>query len=138
LNQSKGEKNMTTTIDQTKKDRLRHAAEVLTWAADGKPFEYVNPAGVVFQSVGDPEHWIRAVISFGGTYRLKPAKTRRPFTEKEARRLVGCVIVGHGDYGVYIATRDPGADWREGLAKDGARYHLPGDPDNLKPCWVEE
>jgi hypothetical protein len=124
------------TMDATTKERMKHAAEVLQWAADGKEFEYITCLGKTAPPALLPQTWLGNIMS-GGKYRLKPAKTRRPFTEQEARRLVGCVLV-EPNCPPWVNTSAMLPSTRQTAVEHEWHYHLPGDPDNLKPCWVEE
>jgi hypothetical protein len=121
------------TMDATTKERMKHAAEVLTWAADGKEFVFENGT----PPNNNPETWILCVFA-GRKYRLKPAKTRRPLTEQESQALLGGVVVNGDGLLPALVTVQWGAESLAHAAKNGWHYHFPGDPDNLKPCWVEE
>ena len=123
-------------MDATTKERLEHAIEVLEWKRDGKEFGSVV-GGELFQPVNDSQGLVDHVMRAGGKYRLKPAKTRRPFTEQEARRLVGCVLVDSMGSRSVIPGEPSGATLGTAVLHQW-HYHPPGDPDNLKPCWVEE
>jgi len=135
-----------TTIDQTR-ERAKHASEVLAWWADGKPLQWNNCQGPEewSDSVSIPEQIAQNILC-GWKYRIKPAKTRRPFTEQEARVLVGCVLVSpDGVFSQCPIIYNDSAFYSHGLnptfnemANDKWHYHLPGHPDDLKPCWVEE
>ncbi len=131
--------------------KFDHMIEVLGWVKEGKPLQR-SERGQGFVTIGPPPYQegfalaaVRA-IEYGDRYRLKPAPVRRPFTEKEAQRLVGCVLVSpEGERAVVDTIRDRWAVWRSNpsptflqLSNDGWHYHLPGHPDDLKPCWVEE
>ena len=130
---------------------IDHMIEVLGWVKEGKALQR-SERGREFEDIAPPPYVdgfpIAAVraIEHGDKYRLKPTPKRRPFTEKEAQRLVGCVLVSpDGERAAVGAVRHHGARWSSSpdptfiqLAKDGWHYHLPGHPDDLKPCWVEE
>ena len=125
-----------TTIDQTTKERLKHAQEVLGWKADGKEFDWLDIDGKKYAPVNDACELVDRIMH-GAKYRIKPAKTCRPFTEKEARVLVGCVLVSP-EGRRYVMANDESKDAWNNYAKKEWHYHLPGHPDDLKPCWVEE
>ena len=124
------------TMDAKTKERMRHAAEVLQCMADGKDFGVVY-GNTLLAPVADVAHMVKCIMSGVSQYRLKPAKTRRPFTEQEARRLVGCVLVDSMGSRSVIPGEPSGATLGTAVLHQW-HYHPPGDPDNLKPCWVEE
>ena len=125
-------------MDATTKERMRHAAEVLNWFADGRDVQAVieSTGEWVESRVSDGAGMTEHILRRGGKYRLKPAKTRRPLTEHEARRLVGVVVTGKS--GVWLCTYPMNCVLCKQAETEEWHYHLPGDPDNLKPCWVEE
>ena len=123
-------------MDASTIDRLKHAQEVLGWKIDGK--EFLSVCGdKLFTAVENPRDLVDHIMRAGGKYRLKPAKTIRPLTEQEARRLVGCVAV-RNDKPSCVIQRAMTSVERAHLCEQRWHYHIPGDPDNLKPCWVEE
>lgn len=127
---------------------IDHMIEVLGWIRDNKPFQASFDAGKIWEPVHffDALGVVREIQNNRYTYRLKPTPVRRPFTPKEAQRLVGCVLVSpDGKHSQCPIIYEEGAFYRYGpnpsfasLANDGWHYHLPGHPDDLKPCWMEE
>lgn len=123
-------------MDATTIERLKHAQEVLGWKAEGKAFKWDCEDGRLYKALADESELVYAIMH-GAKYKLTPAKTIRPFTEQEARRLVGCVLV-HSSGDRNLCSFVYAEEGREDLASEKWHYHLPGDPDNLKSCWVEE
>ena len=132
-------------MDATTKERMNHAAEVLQWLADEKPVQWHGAYGWRDSNIAHVNVF-ENIVKYGAKYRLKPAKTRRPFIDQEARRLVGCVLVSPDNkrsvcYGITenSVRRSMYRDATLSIMEiESWHYHLPGDPDNLKPCWVEE
>ena len=123
---------------------IDHMIEVLGWVKEGKALQR-SERGREFEDIAPPPYVdgfpIAAVraIEHGDKYRLKPTPKRRPFTEKEAQRLVGCVSIS-STVGAqpFVLTSIPNAAIRHDMLVNQWHYHLPGHPDDLKPCWVEE
>ncbi len=125
-------------MNATTIERLKHAQEVLGWMADGKEMQWLSGDEWLNCSTNVSEGGRVGDIMRGYQYRLKPAKTIRPFTEQEARRLVGCVLVNPSNGGSFVLINNVYGQTLFDYADKRWHYHLPGDPDNLKPCWVEE
>jgi hypothetical protein len=131
---------------------IDHMIEVLGWVKENKVLQLDEGGDEGFHDIGPLPYRegfeIAAVraIHEGKRYRLKPTPVRRPFTEKEAQRLVGCVLVSpEGKRGTALAGYPSKASWTHNIdptfaqmANEKWHYHLPGQPDDLKPCWVEE
>ena len=122
-------------MDATTKERMNHAAEVLQWLADEKPVQWHGAYGWRDSNIAHVNVF-ENIVKYGAKYRLKPAKTRRPLTEQEARRLVGCALVD-GDE-VWSCIEPMTLRVLDTACKEGWHYHIPGQPDDLKPCWSEE
>jgi len=139
-----------TAIEQAKKNIAR-AEELAQAVKDGRAVQ-------IYRKNFTPQRWELSVnkladnfydsIVDGFEYRIIEPKRRRPWTREEAERHVGWVLVSpDGKRGslvcIWESTRclhfaSGQNPTLEEACKNNWHVHLPGQPDDLKPCSVEE
>ena len=133
-----------TAIEQAKQNIAR-AEELERAVKDGKAVEFEVAGKWHLSSLREAADFFEEFDGDGSGYRIIEPKRRRPWTREEAERHVGWVLVPHDGVG-----REPIHSVCENAVDThtmhvfftsmttGWRVHLPGQPDDLKPCSVEE
>lgn len=132
-----------TAIEQAKKNIAR-AEELERAMKDGKTVMLqAHPQDVPIGDKTADEFF--SSLANGFKFSIIEPNRRRPWTREEAERHVGCVLVPHDGVG-----REPIHSVCENAVDThtmhvfftsmttGWHVHLPGQPDDLKPCSVEE
>jgi len=137
-----------TAIEQAKKNIAR-AEELAQAMKDGKKVERKLLHNETWEpSTNTVADQFYTSIGRSTEYRIVEPKRRRPWTREEAERHVGWVLVSpDGKRGslvcIWESTRclhfaSGQNPTLEEACKNNWHVHLPGQPDDLKPCSVEE
>ena len=136
-----------TAIEQAKKNIAR-AEELAQAVTDGKAVEFEVAGKWHLSSLHEAADFFEEFDGDGSGYRIIEPKRRRPWTREEAERHVGWVLVSpDGKRGslvcIWESTRclhfaSGQNPTLEEACKNNWHVHLPGQPDDLKPCSVEE
>ena len=133
-----------TAIEQAKQNIAR-AEELERAVKDGKTVTlHAHPQDVPIGDKTADEFF--SSLANGFKFSIIEPKRRRPWTREEAERHTGWVLVRpdgmratlasiHNGRAVSTHSVDPSL---ESLCRDNWHIHLPGQPDDLKPCSVEE
>ena len=134
-----------TAIEQAKQNIAR-AEELAQAVKDGKAVEFEVAGKWHLSSLHEAADFFEEFDGDGSGYRIIEPKRRRPWTREEAERHVGWVLVSPGLKVACITWMDDERlYWNHGpnpslseACKNNWHVHLPGQPDDLKPCSVEE
>ena len=121
------------TIEQAEAT-IKRARELEQAVKDGKSVELKTSKGAWEKAICSLADDFYSCIMIGMEYRIIEPKRRRPWTKEEAEAHLGWVLVSRGGR----KTLFSGHEDLSYLQVERYNVHPIGQPDQLKPCWVEE
>ncbi len=121
------------TYEEAKK-LIARAEELAQAVKNGKNLQCATDGSKEFECAGNTEvdEFFRA-LQRGVEYRIAQPKTRRPWTQKEAEEHLGWVLVAP-DGAKYLMVYT----FATNRYTEGWQVHPVGQPDKIKPAYVEE